>query len=560
MCGSGMSGVAESQHAPAPSLTQDVELTQTQVVASSQHSRQREALKDHGVHAQLSSLTEKNVCFQLRQEQLEFEIGRNPRCHVVVADKRASGVHLRIYRDDCFRYYVEEMSPNGCFINKDYVSKGEKRSLQHGDEVSLCVYAHSETEKAFAAWVFTLVMNGVPVCSDGYKGTTVAVSSVPEAMGTASVDAAPDGTSKRVIDLLWVQSQWDLRTLLGSGNFGEVRLGVHVQSGERRAVKVIDKKAFAQFQRKRETRLALQSEAETLMNLNHENIMRVFDWFETDVHLYLVMELLSDGDLLQCIIEGGGCFTEPQARRLFRQLCEAVKYLHDQNVVHRDLKPENILVVGRDRNVMSLKVADFGLAWKNIKSGEHCQTFCGTPHYLSPEVINTFQLRQDGVNGQTVMYGKSVDVWSLGVILYVMLSGVPPFEDEGLYDQIVQAKFEFDVPEWRVVTPDAKALVKDMMTVSPVERLTIQQALDHQWLRFSPPSSPPRVAPLGPDTSHQSDEAMTEAHFAKRRRSDSGYTIGGGGEDFPPCADLAERLRAVAAVAGQEKVVGSLGA
>jgi serine/threonine protein kinase len=151
-------------------------------------------------------------------------------------------------------------------------------------------------------------------------------------------------------------------------------------------------------------------------------------------------------------------------------------------------------------------------------------------------------------------------MWSLGVILYVLLSGVPPFDDEGLYEQIREARFEFDVPEWKVVTPDAKDLVLNLMTVNPKQRLTINQALNHRWLRFSPPSSPPRdaaadAAALGTDDLAQS------SHHPKRRRTDDGYYAGtpaiaecAQGIAIPQdvvahCADLSERLIAVAACA-----------
>jgi len=291
-----------------------------------------------------------------------------------------------------------------------------------------------------------------------------------------------------VVNQAWVTERWDFGKVLGQGNFSEVRLGMQVSTGAQRAVKVINKKSFQQFSKKRQSRLELRSEAETLAALDHKNIIKVYEWFETESHLYLVMELLSDGDLLGEILDHG-CFAESQARRMFCQLCEAVRYLHEKNVVHRDLKPENILIAGKERSAMSLKLADFGLAWRNMRSGD-CQTFCGTPHYLSPEIINTFNDRTAGMNAG---YGKQVDMWSLGVILYVMLSGAPPFEDEGLYEQILEAKFEFDVQEWVVVSPEAKDLVKRLMTVSASERLSIDQALDHHWLRFAPPGSPPRA-------------------------------------------------------------------
>eukprot|EP00928_Gymnodinium_smaydae_P031013 TRINITY_DN22905_c0_g1_i1.p1 TRINITY_DN22905_c0_g1~~TRINITY_DN22905_c0_g1_i1.p1 ORF type:complete len:510 (-),score=111.15 TRINITY_DN22905_c0_g1_i1:264-1793(-) len=492
MCGATTSA-DESMGAP-PAVPQpsqpDLELTQTQGVAS-QHSRQREALKDQDVAARLSSLTDSSLCYELRRDQMQVEIGRRPTCHIRVDDKRASGIHLRIYRDEKFRFFVEEISTNGCFVNKHYMEQGNTRALQHGDEVSLCVYARSKTEKPFAAFLFTLV-------GDAENNAAGAVSGAPmEAVGSVN------GT---VVSQAWVSGRWDMRTSLGSGNFSEVRLGVHVKTGEQRAVKVIDKRSFEQFQRKRDSRLALRSEAETLAGLSHPGIVRVFEWFETDTHLYLVMELISDGDLLACILEGG-CFTEAQSRRLFRQLCEAIRYLHTTRVVHRDLKPENILCVGKDRETMGLKIADFGLAWKNMKSGD-CVTFCGTPHYLSPEVIGTFR---DRSLGQPSSYGKQADMWSLGVILYIMLSGVPPFEDEGLYESIMEGRFEFDVPEWSAVSPDAKDLVKRLMTVNPAERLTIQQALDHHWLRVS--------GSIGGDDRGAGQRPM-DPPLAKRRRSE----------------------------------------
>eukprot|EP00927_Polykrikos_kofoidii_P032062 TRINITY_DN27420_c0_g1_i1.p1 TRINITY_DN27420_c0_g1~~TRINITY_DN27420_c0_g1_i1.p1 ORF type:complete len:546 (-),score=88.66 TRINITY_DN27420_c0_g1_i1:164-1801(-) len=471
----------------------DGDLTQTQVVAS-QHTRERAAFKDDGVHARLTSLTNTSVCYDLKKEQQNVEIGRHPKCFIHVPDKRASKVHVRIFRGEKDQYYLEELSTNGCFINKDFMNQGDTRMLRHGDEVSLVVYARnrSETEKPFAAYLFTLVgdsktsMVAPSSAVGGVRG--VPAGSITEAAAEAAAARCSDGTvdNGSIMTEDWVHRRWDMRTVIGSGNFSEVRLGVNVRTAERRAVKVINKKSFHQFQKRRDSRLSLRSEAQTLISLCHPGIVQVFEWFETDSYLYLVMELLSDGDLLACIL-GDGCFTEFQARRLFRQLCEAVQYLHTLNVVHRDLKPENILVKGKDRNEMCLKIADFGLAWQDGRSGDCCQTFCGTPHYLSPEVIKSLQSTSAG---HPAGYGRQADMWSLGVILYVMLSGVPPFDDEGLYEQIVEGKFEFDVREWLDVSPEAKELVRHLMKVNPVERLTIQQTLDHRWIRCAAPPSP----------------------------------------------------------------------
>merc|ERR1712048_201239 len=193
------------------------------------------------------------------------------------------------------------------------------------------------------------------------------------------------------------------------------------------------------------------------------------------------MEFVEGGDLLQCIVKDG-CLTESQAQRLFKDLCEAVGYLHARNIIHRDLKPENILLTSRDRASMRIKIGDFGLARKNYRSRD-CRTFCGTPHYFAPEVINTFKGKDDqDVGGGKVGYGKQADMWSLGVILYILLSGNPPFEDDGLYEQILEGKYEFDVDEWTTVSAEAKSFVRRLMTVNPKDRFTIEESLRHPWL------------------------------------------------------------------------------
>jgi len=479
---------------------EDVHLTQTQpFIAQTQGAQLAAAQHAADVHARLISLTDPGFQFEIRASQKQVQIGRHPARDIRVDDKRASGTHLRIYRDEAFRYFVEELSANGCFINEHKMNKGDTRAVKHGDAISLCVNAHATgKEKPFAAYIFSFTNHEKDACRQpsgggaaSIDGTTTgpgghsplqpAATAAPGVSSVASfVGANRDTTRNNNVTEQWLRENWDTRITLGSGNFSEVRLGVHVQRGEKRAVKIIDKKKFYQFQTKRESHLCLSDEAELLTNLCHPGIVRFFEWFQTDVHLYVVMELMEGGDLLQSILEDGH-FAELQARRLFLAICDAVRYMHNLNIVHRDLKPENILLTCRDREAMHPKIADFGLARKNMQSKD-CRTFCGTPHYFAPEVINTFRDRETGAN---MGYGKKVDMWSLGVILYVLLSGIPPFEEDGLYEQILEGKYEFDVREWTTVSPEAKELIRRLMTVNPKERLTIQEAFELRWLRLA---------------------------------------------------------------------------
>jgi len=394
--------------------------------------------------------------YELRKDQEQVFIGRHKNCDIHVPQQQVSSKHVRIYRDSMFRYFAEVLGTAPCYLGDTLMRKGDTRALQHGDELSLLVPPHHKGEVApFAVFMFFQV--ALP-----QEGT-----------------AGPAPYSEEDVAKLWSISH-----TLGSGNFSEVKLGVKVKSEPQqgkvqRAVKIIDKKKFQQFQKKRESRLALSEEAEMLMKLDHPGIIRVYEYYETPEHLYLIMDLMEGGDLLQSLL-ADGCFTEGQARRFFSQLLGTVKYLHMQNIVHRDLKPENILVNTRDRSQMRPKIADFGLARHNMKSRD-CRTFCGTPSYFAPEVINTLHDRENRIDTNATGYGKQVDMWSLGVILYILLSGVPPFEEDYLYEQIIAGKYEFDVVEWRSVSEEGKELVANLMVVEPSGRLKIEQACSHKW-------------------------------------------------------------------------------
>ncbi|CAM9946573.1 unnamed protein product, partial [Choristocarpus tenellus] len=210
-------------------------------------------------------------------------------------------------------------------------------------------------------------------------------------------------------------------------------------------------------------------------------IIKLEDIFQTDGAVYLVMELVSGGDLFDRIVERG-IYSEDSAQELLFQVLTAVAYLHEKDIVHRqglerrrwDLKPENILLVGRDSDV-DVKITDFGLAKRANKEG--LKTFCGTPQYFAPEVLK----RRNTVLG-VGRYGKEADMWSVGVILYILLSGTHPFHATTLFDQISHANYSMNGPEWDSIGAPAKDLVRKLLKENPKERLTAEEALGHPFI------------------------------------------------------------------------------
>lgn len=439
--------------------------------------------RDVSIKAVMISLHKASI-YELQFEERELVIGRSSDCHIREECKQVSSLHLRIWRDEAFRFYIEELGKCGCWLNDQLMRVGDSRALNSGDVLTIGKQPYEKSkETPFAAYIFRV--KGIN--SDEAKDMPDPTSPPAQAAESSNVAVPDDVDPARKRTEAWVKENWDLNHVLGSGNFSEVRLGLAVKTGDRRAVKMINKAKFQGFRKKRSSNQNLTDEAELLLSLVHPHIITFYDYFVTDAHLYIIMEMMRGGDLLQCIMEDG-YFQEHLARRLFHKVCDAVRYLHERSIVHRDLKPENVLLTTKDRDKMEPKIADFGLARKN-RISKDCRTFCGTPFYFAPEVITTFRDIEDGKIDAG--YGKQADMWSLGVILYILLSGIPPFEDENLYEQITAAKYEFDAKEFLTVTPESKDLVSMLMVVDPKKRLTIQETLSHKWLIFSSPGSPP---------------------------------------------------------------------
>ncbi|XP_046142830.1 calcium/calmodulin-dependent protein kinase type 1 isoform X5 [Osmia bicornis bicornis] len=217
-----------------------------------------------------------------------------------------------------------------------------------------------------------------------------------------------------------VEDKYVLKELLGTGAFSEVRLADSKEKpGQMFAVKIIDKKALKGKED------SLENEIRVLRRLTHPNIVQLLETFEDKHKVYLVMELVTGGELFDRIVEKGS-YTEKDASGLIRQVLEAVDYMHDQGVVHRDLKPENLLYYSPDED-SKIMISDFGLS--KMEDSGIMATACGTPGYVAPEVL------------AQKPYGKAVDVWSIGVISYILLCGYPPFYDENdanLFAQILK--------------------------------------------------------------------------------------------------------------------------
>ncbi|XP_077571868.1 calcium/calmodulin-dependent protein kinase type II subunit beta isoform X2 [Stigmatopora nigra] len=260
--------------------------------------------------------------------------------------------------------------------------------------------------------------------------------------------------------------EYQLYEELGKGAFSVVRRCVKLCTGQEHAAKIINTKKLSARDHQK-----LEREARICRLLKHPNIVRLHDSISEEGFHYLLFDLVTGGELFEDIV-AREYYSEADASHCIQQILEAVLHCHQMGVVHRDLKPENLLLASKCKNA-AVKLADFGLAIEVQGDQQAWFGFAGTPGYLSPEV-----LRKEA-------YGKPVDIWACGVILYILLVGYPPFWDEDqhkLYQQIKAGAYDFPSPEWDTVTPEAKNLINQMLTINPAKRITAQEALKHPWV------------------------------------------------------------------------------
>ncbi|KAL4726049.1 serine/threonine protein kinase [Fusarium chlamydosporum] len=363
-----------------------------------------------------------------------YLIGRHPECDIVVNDGIVSNRHCLLFTENKGNdtvAIVEDLSSNGTYVNEAIVGRNQRRELEEQDEIAV----HGK-----ARFVFRY----------------------PQSRQTSAF-----------------LQQYTLLEKLGKGHFAEVYLCVEKTTGQRFAVKVFTKHPGMEDRSKTE---GLQQEIGVLMGVSHPNVLCLKDTFNERDRVYLVLELAPEGELFNYIVMKQK-LSEDESRKLFVQLFQGIKYLHERNIVHRDIKPENILLVDKNLHV---KLADFGLA-KIIGEESFTTTLCGTPSYVAPEILADSKQRK---------YTKAVDVWSLGVVLYICLCGFPPFSDElysrdfpfTLSQQIKSGRFDYPSPYWDSVGDPALDLIDSMLIVDPEKRFTIDQCLQHPWLTQSSPS------------------------------------------------------------------------
>ncbi|CAH8583957.1 unnamed protein product [Schistosoma guineensis] len=328
--------------------------------------------------------------------------------------------------------FIHDLSSNGTFVNGSKIGRGKKQPLNNNDEISVSL-------KHLKCFIFS------------------------------------ESSSARALYPAEVTDKYTVSKHIGRGAYGEVRLIFDKEYCEKYAMKIVQKKHFSLASKLgKPSTSSIASEVDILTRLNHPCIIQIYDVIDTTEAMYMVLELVEGGELFNRIVDLGQ-LNESDSKFFFLQMVIAVKYLHDHGITHRDLKPENILLTSKANRCL-IKVTDFGVS-KLVDEGTMLRTFCGTPDYLAPEVLKTA-----GCGTYTCV----IDVWSLGVILYICLVGYPPFtkqrQDFDLETQIINGLYDFPKMFWHGISEEAINLIKHMLVVNPVDRSSIYDVLEDPWL------------------------------------------------------------------------------
>ena len=259
-----------------------------------------------------------------------------------------------------------------------------------------------------------------------------------------------------------IENEYELKETLGSGAFAKVVKVVHKKTGQNRALKIIKKQ-------KDQDPARMYLEVEILKKLVHPNIMQIFEFYEDKKHFQIITELCDGGELFDMIVQKG-TFSEDEGAWVMKQLISAVNYIHTNSICHRDIKPENILLDTKKDNI--IKIIDWGTA-RFFDKNKKMNKISGTPYYIAPEVL--FE-----------KYDEKCDIWSCGIIMYILLCGYPPFNGENdseILAKIKLGKFSFPDEEWEHVSEGAKDLIKKLLIFKPEERPSASVVLEHPWIK-----------------------------------------------------------------------------
>lgn len=325
---------------------------------------------------------------------------------------------------------IKDVSTNGTLLNSIRIAKNKEYILAHGDEITIGSGIAGEEVK------FVITFPGI------------------------STQQPTDG----------VHAQYDMRAeVLGQGAFAVVKKAIERTTGNFYAVKIIDKKKVM-------SGVAVEREIDILKKLKHEFIVGLKDFFEDGNNYYLIMDLVSGGDLMDFVTNNGPIPEEP-AREITRQVLCALQYVHSLGISHRDIKPDNVLIA-QDEPVI-VRISDFGLA-KLTKSGSSLQTFCGTLAYLAPEIMR----KKHSETSRSAIYSNKVDIWSVGCMLYVILTGYLPFNNNtqyALYQSVLSGNFCMEPLIEAKVSKPCLEFLRYVLDVDPNTRPSSEQALQHPW-------------------------------------------------------------------------------
>ncbi|KAG1151875.1 hypothetical protein G6F38_000947 [Rhizopus arrhizus] len=414
--------------------------------------------------AYLQSLTPKYESKYLVKKSEEHErkgylLGRRSDCDICFDQEKISKKHCLIYmvyniksaiayltillketganaKAKGIRIFIQDLSSNGTYVNKELVGTNQRRLLRSGDIIQLIMYEHlkdNDIRHTFYRILFPSVYNA-NICQDDY----------------------------------------DIQGFLGRGNFASVFCAKPKKDGKIVAIKIIDKSRLVG--RPRLLKSVIDEIVVMMSMQRHPGIVGIDRIYNEHKQMFIVLEYVRDGDLFNFVTDKHK-LTEDETRFIFWQLFKAIQWIHNNGIAHRDLKPENILLASREK--LHVKISDFGLA-KILPKGKGLDSQCGTPNYVAPEILRPTETRS---------YGVECDLWSLGVTLFICLCGYPPFSDEigpSMKEQILQGMYSFQSPYWDDISPQAIALIRRLLTVDPMKRIKCGEILDHPWMKMNP--------------------------------------------------------------------------